>query len=72
MWKTPKLEPCPPLHVLLALPGAVTLMPTAFAVIRIDDLPHWLTWEGYGWCVVGRDPSEEAAWEAWRVAHPDA
>lgn len=64
--------PCPPLHVLLALPGAVSLEPTAYAVIPIDELPHWLTWEGYGWMVLGRDPSEEDAWDRWQDAHRPA
>jgi len=62
---------CPPLHLLLALPGIVNLEPTAYAVIPITELQHWLTWEGYGWMVIGRDPSEEAAWDAWQAQHKD-
>ena len=69
-WFAPP-DPCPPLHLLLALPGIVSSTPTAFAVIELADLPHWLTWEGYGWCVVGRDPQEELAWTAWHAAHPN-
>jgi hypothetical protein len=69
VWPYPDPAPCPPLHVLMALPGVISGAPTAFVLIDVADLPHWLLWS---WVCLGRDPSEEPAWDRWQAAHPEA
>lgn len=60
----------PRIRVLVALPAIMSATaPRVLNVVDLMDLPRW---ERHGFVLVAVDPADEAAWAAWRLAHPEA